>query len=92
MSVFKLEGDIARLRKAAKACADGSLSRVDYRHYRTKVIENLSNAKEGSKGATDEPLDDDLLASDSPLRMLAIVGLGALVAFAAFVAYLIYVG
>lgn len=92
MSVLELEGDSARLREAAKAHANGTLSRDDYRHYRAKVIENLSNSKNGSKEAADEPLDEELLSRDSPLRMLAIVGLGALVVFAAFVAYLIYLG
>lgn len=89
MSMLKLEGDSARLREAAKAHAEGMLSRDDYRHYRAKVIENLSNGEEGSRGAKDE---EDLLVSDSPLRLLGVVGLSALLVFLVFVAYLIYVG
>lgn len=89
MSVLKLDGDSARLREAAKAYADGTLSRDDYRHYRAKVIENLSNGEGHSEA--DEPLED-LLGGDSPMRLLGVVSLAALVAFAFFVAYLIYVG
>jgi len=91
MSVLKLDGESQRLREAAKAYADGTLSRDDYRDYRAKVIENLSNG-DGQSKAADEPLEEDLLGSDSPMRLLGVVSLVALVAFASFVAYLIYVG
>ncbi|MCZ6871569.1 MAG: hypothetical protein O7G84_18890 [Gammaproteobacteria bacterium] len=90
MSVLELDGDSARLREAAKAYADGTLSRDDYRHYRAKIIESLSNG-EGQSEA-DEPLEEYLFAGDSPMRLLVIVGLATLVVFASFVAYLIYVG
>ena len=90
MSVLKLDGDSARLREAAKAYADGTLSRDDYRHYRAKVIENLSNGEGHSEA--DEPLEEYLLEGDSPMRLLGVVSLAALVVFAFFVAYLIYVG
>ena len=90
MSVLKLDGESQRLREAAKAYADGTLSRDDYRDYRAKVIENLSNG-DGQSKAADE-LEEDLLGSDSPMRLLGVVSLVALVAFASFVAYLIYVG
>lgn len=92
MSILDLEGDSARLREAAKAHADGTLSRADYRDYRAKVIEELSNGEAGSRDMTDDPLDEYLLAGDSPLRLLGAVGVLALIAFGAFVAYLIYVG
>jgi hypothetical protein len=91
MSVLELDGDSARLREAAKAYADGTLSRDDYRHYRAKIIESLSNG-EGQSEAADEPLEEYLFAGDSPMRLLVIVGLATLVVFASFVAYLIYVG
>ena len=98
MKVLQLEGESAQLRQVARAFAVGDISREDYRHIRTAIIDafvadndgvTLTLSDSAPASAVESARDSAAASTDAGWSLLAIVGAGAMLLIVAMLAILL---